>query len=195
MDLNKAKIEHKRHQEEERQLKRQQQQEADAVRRQLHRNNQRQRLYQRMLQGLEKQLEHKNRALQHMALLQAAQSERSKKESFLAEEENRKLNQRLQFLHTQRLQRENLLAELNERSFEQEKGRLLREISRKYCTVFPAVAPSGVFIFLSCISSIIVSFGETYVKTIISLTCIKIKDRNLICICDGSSLPAYKELS
>ncbi|XP_042693649.1 uncharacterized protein LOC122170652 isoform X1 [Centrocercus urophasianus] len=124
MDLNKAKIEHKRHQEEERQLKRQQQQEADAVQCQLRRNNQRQRLYQRTLQGLEKQLEHKNRALQHMALLQAAQSERSKKESFLAEEDNRKLSQRLQFLHAQRLQRENFLAELNERSFKQEKERL-----------------------------------------------------------------------
>uniref|UniRef100_A0A8C3LGT4 DUF4537 domain-containing protein n=1 Tax=Chrysolophus pictus TaxID=9089 RepID=A0A8C3LGT4_CHRPC len=124
MDLNKAKIEHRRHQEEERQLKRQQQQEADAVQCQLRRNNQRQRLYQRTLQGLEKQLEHRNRALQHMALLQAARSERNEKESFLAEEENRKLSQRLQFLHTQRLQRENLLAELNERSFEQEKERL-----------------------------------------------------------------------
>ncbi|XP_021243975.1 uncharacterized protein LOC110394407 isoform X2 [Numida meleagris] len=124
MDLSKAKIEHKRRREEERQLKRQQQQEADAVQRQLRRNNQRQRLHQRMLQGLEKKLEHKNRALQHMALLQAAQSERSRKESLLSEEENRKSSQRLQFLSTQRLQRENLLAERNERSFEQEKGRL-----------------------------------------------------------------------
>ncbi|XP_015722338.1 uncharacterized protein C11orf16 homolog isoform X2 [Coturnix japonica] len=41
MDLSKAKIEHKRRQEEERQLKRRQQQEADAVQRQLRRNNQR----------------------------------------------------------------------------------------------------------------------------------------------------------
>lgn len=124
MDLNKAKIEHKRRQEEERQLKRQQQREADAVQCQLRRNNQRQRLYQRMLQGLEKKLEHRNRALQHVALLQTARSERSKKESFLSEEENRKLSQRLQFLHTQRLKRENLLAELSERSFEREKERL-----------------------------------------------------------------------
>ncbi|XP_040416986.1 uncharacterized protein LOC121071999 isoform X1 [Cygnus olor] len=124
MDLNRAKIEHRRGQEEERQQKRQQQQEAEALRHQLRRNNQRQRSHQRMLQGLEKQLEHKDRALQHMALLQAAWSERSRKESFLSEEENRKASQRLQFLQTRRLQRENLLAERNERSFEQEKERL-----------------------------------------------------------------------
>ncbi|XP_035198637.1 trichohyalin-like isoform X2 [Oxyura jamaicensis] len=89
-DLNRAKIEYKRGQEEQRQQKRQEQQEEEALRRQLRRNNQRQRLHQRMLQGLEKQLEHKDRALQHMASLQAAWSERSRKESFLSEEENRK---------------------------------------------------------------------------------------------------------
>ncbi|XP_075014153.1 uncharacterized protein LOC142085754 isoform X2 [Calonectris borealis] len=124
MDFNRAKIEHKRWQEEQRQLKREQQQEADGIRRQLRRDNQRQRLHQRTLQGLEKQLEHKDRALQHMALLQAAGAERSRKESFLPEEEKRKASQRLQFLKTQRLQREELQAERNERSFEQEKGRL-----------------------------------------------------------------------
>ncbi|KAI6079876.1 Trichohyalin-like isoform X2 [Aix galericulata] len=124
MDLNRAKIEHKRGQQEERQQKRQQQQEEEALRRQLRRNNQRQRLHQRMLQGLEKQLEHEDRALQRTALLQAAWSERSRKESFLSEEENRKASERLQSLQTWRLQREKLLAERNERSFEQEKERL-----------------------------------------------------------------------
>ncbi|XP_071895043.1 uncharacterized protein [Anas platyrhynchos] len=124
MDLNRAKIEHKRGQQEERQQKRQQQQEEEALRRQLRRNNQRQRLHQRMLQGLEKQLEHEERALQRTALLQVAWSERSRKESFLSEEENRKASERLQSLQTQRLQREKLLAERNERSFEQEKERL-----------------------------------------------------------------------
>lgn len=88
----------------------------------------RQRLRQRTLQGLEKQLERKDRALQHMALLQAAGAERSRKESFLPEEEKRKASQRLQFLKTQRLQREELQAERNERSFEQEKERLVRAI-------------------------------------------------------------------
>ncbi|KAM6093382.1 uncharacterized protein LJ206_006078 [Theristicus caerulescens] len=123
MDFNRAKIEHKRWQEEQRQLKREQQQEADGVRRQLRRDNQRQRLRQRTLQGLEKQLEHKDRALWHMALLQAAGAERSRKESFWPEGK-RKASQRLQFLKTQRLQRELLQAERNERSFEQEKERL-----------------------------------------------------------------------
>ncbi|XP_009331316.1 PREDICTED: trichohyalin-like [Pygoscelis adeliae] len=124
MDFNRAKIEHKRWQEEQRQLKRERQQEADSIRRQLRRDNQRQQLRQRTLQGLEKQLEHKDRALRHMALLQAAGAERSRKESFLPEEEKRKASQRLQFLKTQRLQREELQAERNERSFEQEKERL-----------------------------------------------------------------------
>ncbi|KAM6416550.1 uncharacterized protein J5M81_016941 isoform 2-T2 [Pluvialis apricaria] len=124
MDFNRAKIEHKRWQEEQRQLKREQQQEADGIRRQLRRDNQRQRLHQRTSKELEKQLEHKNKALQHIALLQAAGAERSRKESFLSEEEKRKASQRLQFLKTQRLQREELQAERNERSFEQEKERL-----------------------------------------------------------------------
>ncbi|XP_029897272.1 uncharacterized protein LOC115352781 isoform X2 [Aquila chrysaetos chrysaetos] len=123
MDFNRAKTEHKRWQEEQRQLKREQQQEADGIRRQLCRDNQRQQLRQRTLQGLEKQLEHKDRALQHMALLQAAGAERSRKESFLPEEK-RKASQRLQSLKTQRLQREELQAECNKRSFEQEKERL-----------------------------------------------------------------------
>lgn len=78
---------------------------------------------QRTLQGLEKQLEHKERALQHMALLQAAGAERSRKESFFPEEEEeRKTRQRLQFLKTQRLQREEMQAESNKRNCEQEKG-------------------------------------------------------------------------
>ncbi|XP_068257861.1 uncharacterized protein [Nyctibius grandis] len=124
VDFNRAKTEHKRWQEEQRQLKREQQQEADGIRRQLLRDNQRQRLHQRTLKGLEKQLEHKDRALQRLALLQAAGAERSRKESFLPEEEKRKASQRLQFLKTQRLQREELQAERNERSFEQEKERL-----------------------------------------------------------------------
>ncbi|XP_064011582.1 trichohyalin-like isoform X6 [Pogoniulus pusillus] len=124
MDFSKAKIDHKRKQEEQRQLKREQQQEADGIQRQLHRDNQRQRLHQRRLQELEKQLEHRDRALQHMALLQAAGAERSRKESFLIEEEKRKASQRLQFLKTRRLQREELQAERSERSFEQEKERL-----------------------------------------------------------------------
>lgn len=88
----------------------------------------RQRLRQRTLQGLEKQLEHKERALQHMALLQAAGAERSRKESFFQEEEERKARQRLQFLKTKRLQREELQAQSNERSCEQEKERLVRAI-------------------------------------------------------------------
>lgn len=124
LDFNRAKIEHKRCQEEQRQLKRKQQQEADGTRRQLRRDSQRERLRQRTLQGLEKQLEHKERALQHMALLQAAGAERSRKESFFREEEERKARQRLQFLKTQRLQREELQAERNKRSCEQEKERL-----------------------------------------------------------------------
>ncbi|XP_005040352.1 PREDICTED: trichohyalin-like [Ficedula albicollis] len=124
LDLNRAKIEHKRWQEEQRQLKREQQQEADGTRRRLRRDSQRQRLHQRTLQGLEKQLEHRERALQHMALLQAAGAERSRKESFFREEEERKARQRLQFLKTQRLQREELQAESNKRACEQEKERL-----------------------------------------------------------------------
>ncbi|XP_032913261.1 trichohyalin-like [Catharus ustulatus] len=124
LDFNRAKIEHKRWQEEQRQLKREQQQEADGTRRRLRRDSQRQRLHQRTLQGLEKQLEHKERALQHMALLQAAGAERSRKESFPEEEEERKARQRLQFLKTQRLQREEMQAESNKRNCEQEKERL-----------------------------------------------------------------------
>lgn len=79
---------------------------------------------QRTLQGLEKQLGHKERALQHMALLQAAGAERRRKESFFREEEEKKARQRLQFLKTQRLLREELQAKSNERSCEQEKERL-----------------------------------------------------------------------
>ncbi|OPJ80482.1 hypothetical protein AV530_010790 [Patagioenas fasciata monilis] len=124
VDFNRAKIEHKRWQEKQRQLKREQQQEADGIRCQLRRDNQRQRLHQRTLQGLEKQLEHTDRALQHLALLQAAGAERSRKESFLQEEEKRKASQRLQFLRAQSVQREELQAQRNERSFEQEKERL-----------------------------------------------------------------------
>ncbi|XP_065537281.1 uncharacterized protein LOC136015356 isoform X2 [Lathamus discolor] len=125
MDFNRAKIEHKRWQEEQRQLKREQQQDADGIQRQLRRDTQRQRLHQRILQELEKQLEQEDRALQHMALLQAARAERSRKESYLPEEEKRKASQRLQFLKTQRVQREELQAKHNERSSEQEKGRLV----------------------------------------------------------------------
>ncbi|XP_026696834.1 trichohyalin-like isoform X1 [Athene cunicularia] len=124
MDFSRAKIEHKRWQEEQRQLKREQQQEADGIQRQLRRDNQRQRLRQRTLQVLEKQLEHKDRALQHMALLQAAGAERSRKASSLLEEEKRKASQRLQFLKAQHLQREELQVERNDRSSEQEKERL-----------------------------------------------------------------------
>lgn len=97
----------------------------------------RQRLHQRTLQGLEKQLEHKDRALQHMALLQAAGAESSRKESFLLEEEKRKANQRLQFLKTQPLQREELQTEHSERSSEQEKERLVRAISEMFFPVLP----------------------------------------------------------
>ncbi|XP_039564270.1 trichohyalin-like isoform X2 [Passer montanus] len=122
LDFSRAKIEHKKWQE-QRQLKREQQQEADGTQRQLHRDSQRRRLRQRILQGLEKQLEHKERALQHMALLQAAGAERSRKESFFQGEE-RKARQRLQFLKTRRLQREELQTESNKRSCEQEKERL-----------------------------------------------------------------------
>lgn len=92
----------------------------------------RQRLHQRTLQGLEKQLEHTDRALQHLALLQAAGAERSRKESFLQEEEKRKASQKLQFLKAQSLQREELQAQRNERSFEQEKERLVRAISEMF---------------------------------------------------------------
>ncbi|XP_027522511.1 trichohyalin-like [Corapipo altera] len=124
MGFDRAKTEHKRRKEEQRQLKREQQQEADGIQHQLHKDNQRRQLRQRTLQGLEKQLEHKERALQHMALLQAAGAERSRKESSFQEEGKRKASQRLQFLKTQRSQREELQAECNERSFEQEKERL-----------------------------------------------------------------------
>ncbi|KAM7056292.1 uncharacterized protein M8220_002760 isoform 2-T2 [Acridotheres tristis] len=126
LNFSRAKIEHKRWQEEQRQLKREQQQEADGTRHRhrLHRDSQRQRLRQRTLQGLKKQLEHKERALQHMALLQAAGAERSRKESFFQEEEERKARQKLQFLKKQRLQREELQAESNKRRCQQEKERL-----------------------------------------------------------------------
>ncbi|XP_027736987.1 uncharacterized protein LOC114056184 [Empidonax traillii] len=124
MDFGRAQTEHNRRKEEPRQLKREQQQEADGIQQQLHKDNQRQRLRQRTLQGLEKQLEHKERALQHMALLQAAGAERSRKESSFREEGKRKASQRLQFLKTQRSQREELQADCNERSFEEEGERL-----------------------------------------------------------------------
>ncbi|KAJ7402965.1 hypothetical protein BTVI_81804 [Pitangus sulphuratus] len=124
MDFDRAETEHKRRKEEQRQLKREQQQEADGIQQQLCKDNQRQRLRQRTLQGLEKQMEHKERALQHMALLQAAGAERSRKESSFREEGKRKASQRLQFLKTQRSQREELQAECNERSFEKERERL-----------------------------------------------------------------------
>ncbi|XP_041254544.1 uncharacterized protein LOC121332798 isoform X2 [Onychostruthus taczanowskii] len=124
LDFSRAKIEHKRWQEKQRQLKREQQKEADGTRRQLHRDSQRRRLHQRILQGLEKQLEPKERALQHMALLQAAGAEKSRKESFFQGEEERKARQRLQFLKTRHLQREELQAESNKRSCEQEKEML-----------------------------------------------------------------------
>lgn len=101
----------------------------------------RQQLRQRTLQGLEKQLEHKDRALQHMALLQAAGAERSSKESFLPEEK-RKASQRLQSLKTQHLQREELQAECNERSFEQEKERLVRAIPEMFFLYY-RVSSSG----------------------------------------------------
>lgn len=103
----------------------------------------RQRLRQRTLQGLEKQLEHKDRALQRRALLQAAGAERSRKESFLSEEEKRKASERLQFLKTQRLQREELQAERNERSSEQEKERLVRAIPEMFCILYSHVSTSG----------------------------------------------------
>ncbi|XP_050181438.1 uncharacterized protein LOC126645266 [Myiozetetes cayanensis] len=90
MDFDRAETEHKRRKEEQRQLRREQQQEADGIQQQLCKDSQRQRLRQRTLQGLEKQLEHKERALQHMALLQAAGAERSRKESSFREEGKRK---------------------------------------------------------------------------------------------------------
>ncbi|XP_021407632.1 uncharacterized protein LOC110482601 isoform X3 [Lonchura striata] len=123
LNFSRAKVEHKRWQEEQR-LKREQQQYADSTRRQLRRDSQRQRLHQRTLQGLEKQLECKERALQHMTLLQAAGAERSRKESAFREEEERKARQRHQFLQTWRLQREEFQAESNKQSCEQEKERL-----------------------------------------------------------------------
>lgn len=99
----------------------------------------RQQLRQRTLQ---KQLEHKERGLQHLALLQAAGAERSRKESF-QEEEERKARQRLQFLKTQCLQREELQAKSNKRSCEQEKERLVRaipEIIFLFCHVSSSVS-------------------------------------------------------
>lgn len=102
----------------------------------------RERLRQRTLQGLEKQLEQEDRALQRRALLQAAGAERSRKESFLPEEERRKASQRLQFLKTQRLQREELQAERNERSVDQEKERLVRA-SPEMFFLYYSVSSSG----------------------------------------------------
>lgn len=123
----------------------------------------RQRLHQRTLQGLEKQLEHEDKALQHIALLQAAGAERNRKESFLSEEEKRKASQRLQFLKTQRLQREELQAERNERSFEQEKERLVRAIP-EMLFLYYHVSSSGTIqsICLSpvFIANIIISFRD-----------------------------------
>lgn len=111
----------------------------------------RQQLRQRTLQGLEKQLEHKERALQHMALLQAAGAERSRKESFFPEEEEeRKTRQRLQFLKTQRLQREEMQAESNKRNCEQEKERLVREIPEViflFCHVSGSVSIGSICVF------------------------------------------------
>lgn len=102
----------------------------------------RQRLRQRTLQGLEKQLEHKERVFQHMALLQAARAERSRKESCSQEEEERKARQRLQFLKTRHLQREELQAESNNRSCEQEKKRLVRAVP-EFIFFFCHVSSSG----------------------------------------------------
>lgn len=89
----------------------------------------RQRSLHRTLQGLEKQLEHNNRACQHMAKLQTDRVERSRKESSLREEEKRKERQRLQFLKAQRLQREELQAEYNQRNYDQDKKRQVRATS------------------------------------------------------------------
>lgn len=119
-------------------------------------------MHQRMLQGLEKQLEHEERALQRTALLQAAWSERSRKESFLSEEENRKASERLQSLQTRRLQREKLLAERNDRSFEQEKERLVRAISAKFYVYYHLVSNCGaIWSICHFVSNIITSPGDT----------------------------------
>lgn len=114
-----------------------------------------------MLQGLEKQLEHEERALQRTALLRAAWSERSRKESFLSEEENRKASERLQSLQTRRLQREKLLAERSERSFEQEKERLVRAISEKFYLYYYRVSNCGaIWSICHFVSNIITSPGD-----------------------------------
>lgn len=82
-----------------------------------------------MLQGLEKQLEHNEQACQHMVQLQAARAERNRKESSLQEEEKKKETQRLQFLKAQRLQREKILAEYDDRISDQDKKRQVRAVS------------------------------------------------------------------
>lgn len=145
----------------------------------------RQRLRQRILQELEKRLEQEDRALQHMALLQTARAESSRKESFLPEEEKKKASQRLQFLKIQRVQREELQAKRNERSFEQEKERLVRASPKCFSctTMFPAVAPSRVFLFHL--------FHMQYIQYNLKIkkwrvtgffdTCIKMKDGKYIC--------------
>ncbi|KYO36511.1 trichohyalin-like [Alligator mississippiensis] len=122
-NFNAARIEHKRQQEKQRQVKREQQQLAEGLRHQLLQDNRRQRSLQRMLQGLEKQLEHNEQACQHMVQLQAARAERNRKESSLQEEEKKKETQRLQFLKAQRLQREKILAEYDDRISDQDKKR------------------------------------------------------------------------
>ncbi|XP_067392357.1 uncharacterized protein C11orf16 homolog isoform X2 [Emydura macquarii macquarii] len=124
MNFNTARIEHREQQEEQRQQKREQQQEEEDLKRQMMHDSRRQRSLHRTLQGLEKQLEHNNRACQHMAKLQTDRVERSRKESSLQEEEKRKERQRLQFLKAQRLQREELQAEYNQRNYDQDKKRI-----------------------------------------------------------------------
>ncbi|XP_019400228.1 PREDICTED: uncharacterized protein LOC109316526 isoform X3 [Crocodylus porosus] len=118
-----ARTEHKRQQEKQRQVKREQQQLAEGLRHQLLQDSRRQRSLQRMLQGLEKQLEHNEQACQHMVQLQAARAERNRKESSLQEEEKKKETQRLQFLKAQHLQREKILAEYNDRISDHDKKR------------------------------------------------------------------------
>ncbi|XP_074863298.1 uncharacterized protein LOC142019858 [Carettochelys insculpta] len=123
MNFSTARVEHRRQQEEQRQQKREQQQEAESLKCQLMHDRKRQMLIQRTLQNLEKQLEHNNKACQHMAKLQIARAERSRKESTLQEEEERKESRRLQFLKAQRLWREELQAEYNQRNQDQDKKR------------------------------------------------------------------------
>lgn len=133
----------------------------------------RQQLPQRTLQGLEKQLECKERALQHMALLQAAGAERSRKEHSFREEEERKARQRLHFLQTWHLQREELQAESNKRSCEQEKERLVRaipEVIFLFCHVSSSVSVWSICIFTCFTSNITVSFRDK--KGNIFLTCV-----------------------